>query len=73
MKDLGETQYILRIKVLKDYKSRKIATSQATYILKLLVKYMLQNVRKVCSPSGMKFIFLRINVMRHRRRKIIGA
>ena len=73
MKDLGETQYILRIKVLTDYKSRKIATSQATYILKLLVKYVLQNVRRVCSPLGMKFIFLRINVMRRRRRKIIGA
>ena len=37
MKDLGEVQYILRIKVLRDHKNRKIALSQATYIDKLLV------------------------------------
>ena len=41
MKDLGEMQYILRIKVFQDCKNRKIALSQATYIDKLLVKYVM--------------------------------
>ena len=41
MKDLGEVQYILEIKVLWDYKNKKITLSQATYIHNLLVKYVM--------------------------------
>ncbi|WJZ89354.1 hypothetical protein VitviT2T_008577 [Vitis vinifera] len=41
MKDLGEAQYILWIKVLRDHKNRKLVLSQAAYIDKLLVKYVM--------------------------------
>ena len=41
MKDQGEAQYIFGIKVFKDHKNRKLVLSQATYIDKLLVKYVI--------------------------------
>ena len=50
MKDLRETQYILGVKVHRDHKNRKLALSQATYIDKLLVKYMIQNSKKCLLP-----------------------
>ena len=46
MKDLGETQYIIGIKVLRNHKNRKLALSQATYIDKLLIKYVMQDSKK---------------------------
>ena len=55
MKDLRETQYILGVKVLRDHKNRKLALSQATYIDKLLVKYMIQNSKNVCYLSCMEY------------------
>ena len=45
MKDLGETQYILGIKVLRD-QNRKLVLSHATYIDKLLVKYVMWDSKK---------------------------
>ena len=42
MKDLGEAQY----KVLKDHKNKKLMLSQATYIDKFLVKYVMQDSKK---------------------------
>ena len=50
MKDLGKVQYILRIKVLRDRKNRKLVSSQATYIDKLLVKYVMQDCKKGLLP-----------------------
>ena len=50
MKDLGEAQYILGIKVLRDRKNRKLALSQSTYIDKLLAKYMMQDSKKGLLP-----------------------
>ena len=41
MKDLGETQYILRFKVFRDCKNIKIMLCQASYIDKKMVKYMI--------------------------------
>ena len=46
MKDLGKAQNILGIKVLRDHKNRKIALSQATYIDKILVQYVMQYSKK---------------------------
>ena len=46
MKDLGETQYILGIKVLRDRKNKKLSLSQTTYIDKLLVKYVMWDSKK---------------------------
>ncbi|KAL6340207.1 hypothetical protein AAG906_040643 [Vitis piasezkii] len=46
MKNLGETQDILRIKFLRDCKNRKSLLSQATYIDKLLIKYVMHDSKK---------------------------
>ena len=46
MKDLGEAQYILEIKVFRDCKNKKLALQQATYIDKFLVKYEMQDSKK---------------------------
>ena len=45
MKDLGDMQYILRIKVFQDWENRRIMLSQATYIDKLFVKYVMQDFK----------------------------
>ena len=50
MKDLGKVQYILGIKVLKGPKNRKLTLSQAIYIDKLLVKYVMQDYKKSLLP-----------------------
>ena len=50
MKDLGEAQYIIRIKVLQDHKNRKILLFQATYIDKFLVNYVMQDSKKSMLP-----------------------
>ena len=46
MKNLGEAQDILKIKILWDSKNKKIALSQTTYIDKFLVKYVMQDSKK---------------------------
>ena len=46
MKDLGETQYIIGIKVLRDRKNRKLKLLQTTYIDKVLVKYVMHDSKK---------------------------
>ena len=46
IKDLGEVQYILGIKVPRDRENKKLVLSQATYIDKLLVKYVMQDSKK---------------------------
>ena len=50
MKDLGEVQYILRIKVLRDHKIWKFPLYQATYTDKLLIKYVMQDSKKGLLP-----------------------
>ena len=69
MKDLGETQYILGIKVLRDRKNRKLALSQATYINKILVKYVMHDSKKGLLPFKHGIPFLRISVLKKLRRK----
>ena len=50
IKDLGEVQYILGIKVLRDYKNRKLALFQFACIDILLVKYVMQDSKKGLLP-----------------------
>ena len=50
MKDLGEVQYILGIKVFKDQKNMKLVLSQVTDIDKILVKYVMQDSKKGLLP-----------------------
>ena len=69
VKDLGKVYCILGIKVLRDHKNRKPTLSQATYIEKFLVKYVMWNSKKGLFLSCMEFLFSQINVLRHLWRK----
>ncbi|KAA0049626.1 gag/pol protein [Cucumis melo var. makuwa] len=50
MKDLGEAQYVLGIQSVRDHKNKTLALSQATYIDKMLVRYLMQNSKKDLLP-----------------------
>ena len=57
IRGLGGAQYILYIKVLRNYKNGKFVLSQATYINKLLVKYEMQNSKKNFLPFKHEVLF----------------
>ncbi|TYK03188.1 gag/pol protein [Cucumis melo var. makuwa] len=50
IKDLGEAQYVLGIQIIRDRKKKMLALSQATYIDKMLVRYLMQNSKKGLLP-----------------------
>ncbi|KAL4035561.1 hypothetical protein IC575_004263 [Cucumis melo] len=50
MKDLGEAQYVLGIQIIRDHKNKTLALSQAIYIDKMLVRYLMQNSKKGLLP-----------------------
>ena len=43
MKDLGEASYVLGIQIIRDRKNKLLALSQASYIDKILVRFVMQN------------------------------
>ena len=50
MKDLGEANYILGIKLLRDRKNKVLALSQASYIDKILARFSMENSKKGTLP-----------------------
>ena len=46
MKDLGEANYILGIKLLRDRKNKVLVLSQALYIDKILARFSMENSKK---------------------------
>ncbi len=50
MKDLGEAAYILGIQIFRDRKNRKLALSQASYIDKMMGRYVMQDSKKGMLP-----------------------
>ena len=50
VKDLGETSFILGIKLWQDRKNRMLSLSQARYIDKVLERFSLQNSKKGLLP-----------------------
>ena len=46
MKDLGDANYILGIKLLQDRKNRMLALSQPSYIDKIVARFGMENSRK---------------------------
>ena len=50
MKDLGEAQYVLGIKIIRDRKNKIIALSQENYIDSILSKYNMQDSKKEFTP-----------------------
>ena len=69
MKDLGEANYILRIKLLRDRKNKVLALSQASYIDKIVTRFGMENPKGDFYPSDMEFIFLRSNHQKLLKRK----
>ena len=51
MKDLGEANYVLGIRIIRDRRNKTIALSQASYIDKILEKFAMQNSKKGGQPS----------------------
>ena len=51
MKDLGNTNYILGIQILRDRKNKMLALSQVTYIDKVLTRFSMQNSKKGLIPT----------------------
>ena len=50
MKDLGEAQYVIGIKIIRDKKNKIIALSQENYIDSILSKYNMQDSKKGFTP-----------------------
>lgn len=50
MKDLGDAQYILGIKIYRDRSKRMIGLSQSTYIDKVLDKFNMKDSKKGLIP-----------------------
>ena len=50
MKDLGESQYVLGIKIIQDKKNKIIALSQENYIGSILSKYNMQDSKNRFTP-----------------------
>ena len=70
MKDLGEAQYVLGIKIIQDRKNKIIALSQENYIYSILSKYNMQDSKKnYLHHLDMESIFLKTNVLRQLKRK----
>ena len=50
MKDLGEANYILGIKLLRDQKNKVLASSQASYIDKIVTRFGMENSKRGLLP-----------------------
>ena len=50
LKDLGEANYILGIKLLRDRKNKVLALSQSLYIDKILARFSMENSKKGTLP-----------------------
>ena len=50
MKDLGEANYILGIKLLRDRQNKILGLSQVVYIDKIFVKFAMHNSKKGLLP-----------------------
>ena len=50
MKDLGEANYILEIKLLRDRKNKVLALSQASYIDKIVTRFGMENSKRGLLP-----------------------
>ena len=62
MKDLGETAYILGIKIYGDRSRKLIGLSQSTYIDKVLQRFSMQDFKRGFLPMSHGIISTRLNV-----------
>ena len=50
MKDLGEAAFVLGIQIFRDQKNKYLTLSQASYIDKMLTRYVMQDSKKRSLP-----------------------
>ena len=50
MKDLGKTQFVLGIQIVRNRKNKTLALSQTSYIDKMLIRYKMQDSKKGLLP-----------------------
>ncbi|OMO52435.1 reverse transcriptase [Corchorus capsularis] len=50
MKDMGEANYVLGVKILRDRSKRLLGLSQETYIKKILERFQMQNCKPIDTP-----------------------
>ena len=62
MKDLGETTYILGIRIYRDRSRRLLGLSQNTYIDKVLKRFSMKDSRRGIFPCHMEYISPRLCV-----------
>ena len=55
MKDLGSTKRILGMKIERDMSKRLLRLSQKSYILKVLSRFEMNDVKTVSTPLGQHF------------------
>ncbi|KAA3454235.1 gag/pol protein [Gossypium australe] len=55
MKDLGETNFILGIRILRNRNNKVILLSEASYIYKILERYAMTSLKKGNQPSILGF------------------
>ena len=54
MKDMGEVDYILGVKILKDRSKKLLGLSQQTYIKKVLECFQMHNCKPIDTPVAKK-------------------
>ena len=57
MKDLGETSYILGMKIYRDRSKKLLRLSQTTYIDTILKWFSIKNFKKDCLPKDQEITF----------------
>ena len=70
MKDLGETSYILSIKIYRDGSKRMFSLSQSRYIDFVLKRFNMEEIKEVSCPWVMAYNSLRRCLLRHPKREI---
>jgi len=69
MKDLGETKKILGMKITRDRGSDRLWLSQKNYVLKVLERFNMAEVKPVTTPLAGHFKYPPSNVHNHRKRR----
>ena len=70
MKDLGEANFILGIKLWRDRKNKMLGLSQIGYINKVLEQFRMQTPRNDYFLLDMEFLYLMTKGLRLKRKKI---
>ena len=69
MKDIGEADYILGVKILRDHSKNLLGLSQKTYIKKVLERFQMHNCKPIDIPVAKMRALALICVLRLKMKK----